>query len=200
MPNFYFDTETTGFSPRLDKIVTIQYQEVDQYTGAPVGKLTILKEWESNEKSILEDFIRLSGITGAYPWSFVPVGYNLTFDLRFLQARLLKHGFVSAVELIERPHIDLRPIGILMNRGQFAGSGLDKLTGKPHDGKVIPEWYAAGRYEEIVNYVETEAKEFTKFCRHCYTELPHVLTRFKQNGHDVSYLGSQVPNDHITTV
>jgi len=192
VPNFYFDIETTGFSPRLDKVVTVQFQELDQYTGAPVGKLTILKEWESNEKSILDDFVRYSGIGDAYPWSFVPVGYNLTFDIRFLQARLLKYGIPFAVELIEKPFIDLRPVGILMNRGQFAGSGLDKLTGKPHDGKVIPEWYAAGKYDDIVNYVQTEAREFIKFCQHVYTELPPVLNRFKTVGIDTTALKNTV--------
>ena len=39
MVNFYFDIETTGLNPKKDKILTIQYQELDRNTGEPKGEL-----------------------------------------------------------------------------------------------------------------------------------------------------------------
>ena len=57
MPNFYFDIETTGLNPRQDKILTIQFQELDRNTGEPKGELIIFKEWESSEKNIIAKFL-----------------------------------------------------------------------------------------------------------------------------------------------
>ena len=58
MGNYYFDIETTGLDPKKDKIITIQYQELDRFTGKAIGKLVILKEWESSEREILQKFIK----------------------------------------------------------------------------------------------------------------------------------------------
>lgn len=66
-----------------------------------------------------------------------------------------------------------------MNGGEFKGSGLDKITGKPHDGRVVPGWYADKKYAEIDNYVRVEADEFVKVCSWLYRELPIMLARFK---------------------
>jgi len=55
--NYYLDIETTGLDPLHSKIITIQYMELDRNTGKPVGPLKILKEWESDEKTILKRFI-----------------------------------------------------------------------------------------------------------------------------------------------
>jgi len=38
MTNFYLDIETTGLNPRKDKIITIQYQELDRSTGEPISE------------------------------------------------------------------------------------------------------------------------------------------------------------------
>ena len=43
--NYYLDIETTGLDPLQDKIITIQYMELERNTGKPVGPLKILKEW-----------------------------------------------------------------------------------------------------------------------------------------------------------
>ena len=51
---YYFDMETTGLNFNTDKIITIQWQELDGMTGEPVAELNILKSWESSEKEILE--------------------------------------------------------------------------------------------------------------------------------------------------
>ena len=60
--NCYLDIETTGLDPLQSKIITIQYMELERNTARPVGPLKILKEWESDEKTILKRFISDSGV------------------------------------------------------------------------------------------------------------------------------------------
>jgi len=43
MTNFYLDIETTGLNPRKDKIITIQYQELDRSTGEPIFRIKNFK-------------------------------------------------------------------------------------------------------------------------------------------------------------
>lgn len=179
MPNYYFDIETTGLNPKEDKIITIQFMELDMTTAKPKGELIILKEWESSEREIIERFIQMSRITDSYPFAFVPVGYNLGFEHNFFLERCKFHN-LNAVDILNRPFIDLRPFGIIMNKGQFKGSGLDKMTGKPHDGSIIPKWYSEGKHDEIMEYVRIEADEFVKFCSWLYGELPQLLEKFRE--------------------
>ena len=40
-----------------------------------------------------------------------------------------------------------------MNRGEFRGSGMDKITNKPHDGKIVVDWYNEGNYKNIEDYI-----------------------------------------------
>jgi len=179
MPNYYLDIETTGLDPKKDKIITIQFMELDMTTAEPVGDLIILKEWESSEKKIIEKFIEMSKITDPYPFSFVPVGYNLGFEHNFFLERCKLHK-LDVVDILSRPFIDLRVCGVIMNKGQFKGSGLDKITGKPHDGSVIPEWYKENNYKKIEEYIKIEAEEFAKFCMWVYKELPDCLKKFRE--------------------
>ena len=57
MPEYYFDTEATGFDFDKDEIITIQWQRLNGFTGEPIGELTILKRWESSEEEIIRTFI-----------------------------------------------------------------------------------------------------------------------------------------------
>ena len=67
-----------------------------------------------------------------------------------------------------------------MNNGEFKNSGLDKLTGKPHGGSPIPEWYKLGKYEEVENYIKKETEEFVKFFRWTHNELPLLRPKLDQ--------------------
>ena len=180
MGQYYFDIETSGLDYAEDKIISIQLQELDRNTGRANGSLIVLKEWESSEKEILRKFIEITNILNAYPFTFIPVGYNLRFEHNFLKART-KINAIPEVDILNNPFIDLRAIGILMNKGEFKGSGLDKITGKVADGSNIPLWYANKEYNKILSYVENEAREFIKLNIWLYEKMPKLLWMFKRD-------------------
>ncbi len=179
MGNFYFDIETTGLNPKLDKIITIQYQELDRGTGRAIGELVILKEWESSEREILSNFINKSGISEDYDFAFIPTGYNLGFEHNFLKERTALHSF-NPIDILNKPFLDLRAPGILMNKGEFKGSGLDKISGKKTDGKHIPLWYAKKEYSKIIEYVKDEAKSFIHLNAWLYSKMPMWLEEYRK--------------------
>ena len=171
MTAYYFDIET--YSPNIrpdpvtDKIITIQYQEIDLETGQPIKPLVILKEWESSEKEIVSRFYN-EFLNGKSVWNFVPVGFNLNFDFEFLREKIRKYvgNVISARNLYYyRPRIDLKPIVVLLNNGEFKGASLDNFTRKPHNGSVIRKWYETQQYDEILTYIKEENEAFMEFLR-----------------------------------
>lgn len=179
MGNYYLDIETTGLDPEVDEIVTIQYQELGRNSGEAVGPLVILKSWESSEKEIIERFLRETSFLDSYVFSFVPVGYNLGFEHNFLRKRSAKHG-LPEIDILSKPFIDLRAIGILMNHGEFKGSGLDKITGKEGNGRMVPIWFESRDFKRIVDYVTQEAGEFLKFNAWLYKRMPGLMGEFSR--------------------
>lgn len=179
MSNYYLDIETTGLDPIKDKIITIQYQKLHRNTAEPIGKLRILKEWENSEKEILKEFLMSTGILNSYPFTFIPTGYNLTFEHNFISEKCTRYKFPH-VDILSRPFLDLRACGVIMNKGEFKGSGLDRITNKPRNGSAIPGWYEKKEYDKIIDYVESEAREFIRFTVWLYKELPECLARFRK--------------------
>ena len=171
--NYYLDIETTGLDPLQNKIITIQYMELERNTAKPMCPLKILKEWESDEKTILKKFISDSGIADRSKFSFVPIGFNLQFEHSFLWQRCISNG-LKPVDILNRPFLDLKTVAVIMNRGEFKGASLHNFTGKPHGGGNIPELYEEKKYAEIESYVKKEAEEFASFCIRLYKELPRL--------------------------
>ena len=179
MTQYYLDIETTGLNPLEEQIITIQYQELDKNTGEAIGELKILKSWESSEKEILEKFISDSKILDPYRFSFVPIGFNLNFENNFLKIRAEKHD-LPKIDVLNHPFLDLQIIGVMMNKGEFKGSSLDKLTGKERNGSQVPVWYANKEFDKIMEYIKMETREFIRFNAWLYKKLPSLLPQFRE--------------------
>jgi len=176
--NYYLDIETTGLDELNNKIITIQYMELERNTANPVGALKILKEWESDEKTILKRFIE--DFVPENDWAFVPIGFNLQFEHKFLWQRCISNG-LQPVDILDGPFLDLKTIAVLMNKGEFKGAALHNITGKPHSGNNIPNLYSGKKYEEIESYIKKETEEFSSFCSKLYKELPELLNTMNLN-------------------
>ena len=176
--NCYLDIETTGLDPLHSKIITIQYMELDEDTAKPRGPLKILKEWESDEKTILKKFMEI--FRPGNDWAFVPIGFNLNFEHKFFWQRCISNS-LEPFDIFNRPFLDLHTIAVIMNGGSFKGSGLDKITNKPSSGKNIPKLYYEKNYTEIESYIKKEAGEFSIFCSKLYEELPALLNKLRSS-------------------
>lgn len=182
MGDYYFDIETYTRAekpnPDTDKIITIQFQRIDSKSGKPIEDLTILKEWDSSEKEIVTKFFDLFFSQKSGIWDFVPVGFNLNFDFEFLISKFKKHLDVKLTSRdlhYERPHLDLKPIIVLLNDGEFVGATLDRFTSKQHNGKEIKEWYQNKQFDRIEQYVKNEAKSFLEFYRKVKVNIHKII-------------------------
>ena len=171
MTYYYLDIETTGFDEENDKIITIQYVELDEKTAKPVGPLKILKEWESDEKTILKRFIE--DFRPEYKWAFVPIGYGLSFEHKFFWQRCISNC-LKPIGILTRPFLDLMTVGVLLNGGSFKGAALDDLTSKSQDGSVIPGYYKEKKYAEIERYIKNEMDGFCGLATKLFVKLPKL--------------------------
>ena len=176
--NCYLDIETTGLDPLHSKIITIQYMELDEDTAKPRGPLKILKEWESDEKTIIKKFMEV--FRPGNDWAFVPIGFNLNFEHKFFWQRCISNS-LEPFDIFNRPFLDLHTIAVIMNGGRFKGSGLDKITNKPSSGKNILQLYADKNFGEIESYIKKETDEFVGLAQWLYREMPQMLEKFRQH-------------------
>jgi len=172
---WYLDIETTGLDPKVDKIITIQYAKLERGTGKQVGDLKILKRWEMPIHEMITTLIRDTSIDHPYAFMCIPVGYNLDFENRFL-----RYMSLGKIDLSLRPKIDLFSLGILINGGEFKGSGLDQITNKKQSGRMIPTWYANHDYNLIIDYIEDETKSFVKWYSNLHNYLPTIKEKLLQ--------------------
>ncbi len=157
MTEYYFDVETLGTDPQQDKIITIQYQKLED--GQPVEDIVILKEWESSEGDIVKEILDMQLLEPG--WDFVPIGNRLRFDLIFVIEKATQYGLLDwkpgdvKYYFFNKPTLDLAPILVMMNDLKFLGSGIDNFTMK-QKGSIVPVHYNNGEFDEIVKYIEIE--------------------------------------------
>ena len=150
--------------------------ELERNTGKPVGLLKILKEWESDEKTILKRFIE--DFVPEKQWAFIPIGFNLQFEHKFLWQRCISNG-LTPVDILNGPFLDLKTVAVLMNKGEFKGASLHKMTNKPHSGAIVVQWYGEKKYAEIENYIKNETAEFVKWYVWLHKEMPELRIRWE---------------------
>lgn len=157
MTEYYFDIETLGTDPQDDKIITIQYQKLED--GQPVEDMVILKEWESSEGDIVKEILDMQLLEPG--WDFVPIGNRLRFDLIFIIEKATQYGLLDwkpgdmKYYFFNKPTMDIAPILVMMNDLKFLGSGVDNFT-KKQKGSIVPVHYNKGEYDEIIKYIEVE--------------------------------------------
>jgi len=177
----YFDLETTGPDPRIHKIITIQYQCLDDITLKPLGDLVVLKEWEEGEKGILEEFLNV--FVGKDPFEFVPVGVDLLHDFAFLYHRtkqllpeVVRSGRLTVDYLLmEKPFIDLKHILVMVERFVFrCYDSTIEFRAKEKSGytrEYVPRLYLEGKYDEILKYVRAKAEVVLDLLRELYNNF-----------------------------
>lgn len=180
MGNYYLDIETTGLDEVQNEILTIQWCELERNTGKKIGDLHILKSWESSEEDILKKFTESLDLTNPYPFSFIPIGYNLGFEHKFLSYRSQKYD-TFPISIMARPHIDLHQLAILLNNGEFKGTKLSNLTNKTSDGNIILQYIANNEYDNIEKYIRMETDEFIKFTEWAFKTIPLLMPDLHQS-------------------
>lgn len=183
LPEYYFDIETApleesrhdkraSFDPCKSKIISIQYQQLDNRTGRPIRDLQILKEWlpGSSEKSIVEQFRKLFIDNGI--WQFIPVGNNLAFECRFMKYKLKQYCNLDALKLGQRPMIDLKHVLVIANNGSF--KGYQRLLCKSGQAANMAQWYYDKNWSMIEQYIRQETLDFIKVYAILKKELPKI--------------------------
>jgi len=186
---YYYDIETYGKKEENSynyEIITIQYQKIWQQTGKQLSgePLTILKSWEDSEEEIKKKFFRKLNIKDK--WNFTPVGFNLKYDFIVLSKRSKKYGLnIELEKLFIHPHADINSTLFILNKGSFKGARLDTFTNKKKTGEDILDLYKEKKYNEIIEYIETEAKEFLKLYQWLLKTLPSVYEQHKKHPNSV---------------
>ena len=191
MPNYYFDLETdtedrTRPDPTKDKIVSICYQPVYDDSGNAKGPMVILRAWKTSEVQILQQFLEMTGWLdkNPSPWQFIPVGFNLSYDLTILIHRssaLLEKKLSWAFLFSQLPKVDLKTLIVLANKGKFKGSSLDNFSQKKSSGKKAYEHIQDKNWLELINYIETETVAFLELYQYLLDNLPQFIQKFIQD-------------------
>ena len=181
MEGNYFDIETYSVGefpdPKTDKIISIQFQKIDIKTGSPTGKLQILKEWEEGEEEIVRFIYKWFFASGRNRWQFVPIGFNLNFEWKFLSYKFKQYG-LDEKDLSDYydnfPQIDLKSMAVI-KKGSFVGAKLSSISNKEEDGHLIKEYYEAKEYDKILNYIENETKAFIELYQKIAKNIDNLL-------------------------
>lgn len=191
MPAYYFAMEGyhTGEKPdpAVDKLITIQYQKIDLTTGEPLGELTILKEWESSEQSIITTFYNQFFKPEMPVTHFIPVGMSLDYEYEMIITKCKKYNLplITSHQLyFQRPRFDLRPIVVLLNDGRFAGARLDLFSSKKYDGSHMKKWYENKDFKKIEHFISEETESVLKLLQYLSKYKTRLgITKKEEPGH-----------------
>ena len=123
-------------------------------------------------------------------WSFIPIGYNLKFEFKFLKAKIPKYNLLpiykTEIILDNKPYIDLHSIGILINDG-FKLSKLSKFTKKNLNGDIIIEYIKNNEWDNIIKYIEDETDAFIDWMKYLSKNLIKIQLKYDKTINNISY-------------
>ena len=182
MPQYYFDVVTYSPGdkpdPETDRIISIQYRKIDFRSGRPLQEMETLREWESSEEDIVTRFFNTFFRGGQNKWIFIPVGYGLNaiweiITLKFEQ--YLGPYFTNPWFYLTIPSLDLEPVVVMLNSGNFIGARLEKFTGEPEYKHRVKAWYEARDFEAIDSAIVSSASAFLTFYQRLKQRIPSIL-------------------------
>lgn len=174
MQTWYLDLETDGTDPHAGRILTIQTHRIQD--GRAVGSTRVQTVWDGGEAHLVRTFLEETDFFRD-PWAFVPVGFNLGYDLKWLFVKGKQHGILpkhSRFEAVEKPRIDLRDVAVMMNGGRLKGARLEMFSPKMGSGDLVEKALAAEDRGSIVAYVQQETAAFLTL----YEALAEAMPRF----------------------
>lgn len=187
MTTYYFDLETdvegrNRPDPMKDKIVSIQYQPFWDDSGNPKNSLTVLKSWESSEKSILADFLEITGWNEnpRRVWDFIPAGVNLGYDFLVIVTRCKElFNITIPLDFIMRdvPKFELKTILVIANRGKFKGSGLDHFSRKVSSGELASKVIREENWDALLTYIKQETEAFFELYQQLALNIPKIVKK-----------------------
>jgi uncharacterized protein YprB with RNaseH-like and TPR domain len=191
----YFDIET--YNPKSPffkgKVITIAYKSME-------SKIKILKEWDSDEKTILKDFFKYIKKKQKQYMSLELVGFNiLRFDIPFLINRMTRKHVDEAENLLDLFHntytIDLMHCLLTCNNLRFGGLNAQALAQKlglpcpKCTGKEVLSLYKKGDYSKIEEHV----KEDIIFTKRLDAELRKRINNIEIH----RFWSSHSPSKHV---
>lgn len=181
MPLYYFDIETSGVEPGINMIITLQFAKLTR-DFEPETELSILKVWEFNsEKELIKKFLEDSKFFEE-PFTFIPIGVNLVYDIIFIYERARLYGLVSKplTDLLhEKPFIDIKPILVIINNCEFRNYNkiIDNKMMVSLTGSDIPILYAKKEYKKIEEYIKEEYRVTLEILK----QIQEILIESKDN-------------------
>lgn len=174
--SLYWKCKIGGLTPFDGKVVLITYQVDDEETVR-------LKEWESNEQKILQEFYdRLVGLQhNSKEWLRI-IGHNiLRFDLLFLYERMKHHKIAGEKWLyhwvIKKPEvIDFLQLHLPINDLKISGLRHDVLA----YAYGFPTKKTSGK-EETLHYFEKDYDKITEYSKREFV-YPEMYKKIRSEG------------------
>jgi hypothetical protein len=181
LPLYYFGIETSGVEPGINMIITLQFAKLTR-DFEPETELSILKVWEFNsEKELIKKFLEDSKFFEE-PFTFIPIGVNLVYDIIFIYERARLYGLVSKPLtdiLHEKPFIDIKPILVIINNCEFRNYNkiIDSKMMVGLAGSDIPILYAKKEYKKIEEYIREEYRVTLEILK----QIQEILIKSRDN-------------------
>jgi hypothetical protein len=171
------DDASSALNPYHDKskVIVISYNYYEGFrppVAAQIKPPTFLKEWESNEKAVLSEFVSVLRKLKQHDQHLKIHGFNIhKFDLPYLFGRIVSNGIAGTEEthdMLFRPfgHDMMQLSALISNEtrakeqlwgiGQTAANTFFGIQTKEGTGIQCSRHYDAKEYDKIIKYCSEE--------------------------------------------